>query len=79
MQPFITNITQKGQITLPKEIREILGLQPKSRVSIAVTKEGQLKVKKVVSLLDLAGSIKPIPGKSVLDSRKAMETSYEPR
>ncbi len=31
---FITTITQKGQITIPKQIRDEIGLTPRSKVKV---------------------------------------------
>jgi AbrB family looped-hinge helix DNA binding protein len=76
MQKFITTITQKSQITLSKEIRQELGLHTKDRVELTVVNQ-RLRIKKIGSMLDLAGSIKPPSGKSALKARTEMAKSYE--
>lgn len=70
MQPFITNITQKSQVTIPREIRKILGLKPRDRVSLSI-ENGQLKIEKIPSILELAGFIKLPPS---LKHGKAVES-----
>jgi len=37
-----TTITSKGQVTIPKHIRDALGLRPGSAVDFAVGNEGQV-------------------------------------
>ncbi|MFZ1827877.1 MAG: AbrB/MazE/SpoVT family DNA-binding domain-containing protein [Candidatus Competibacteraceae bacterium] len=39
-----TTLTSKGQVTIPKFIRELLGLQAGSAVDFQVTEEGQVLV-----------------------------------
>jgi len=41
-----TMITVKGQITIPKPIRDALGLKPGTAVDFSVNKEGQLVILK---------------------------------
>lgn len=60
MQPFITTLTQKSQLTIPQEIRKALGLKPRDRVSLSL-EHGRLKIEKIPSILELAGSIKIPP------------------
>lgn len=41
-----TVLTVKGQVTIPKQIREALGLKPGSPVNFGVNKEGQVVIMK---------------------------------
>ncbi len=43
-----TTLTVKGQVTIPKQIRDALGLQPGSAVDFAVNREGQVVLHKAV-------------------------------
>jgi len=52
-------MTSKGQITLPKRVREALGLHAGDRVMFRVH-EGRAVLAKVPDFLELAGSV-PIP------------------
>ena len=47
-----TTLTIKGQVTIPKHVRDAVGLKPGSRVEFAVTDEGQVIIRK-------AGAAKP--------------------
>jgi antitoxin PrlF len=60
-------ITSKGQTTIPKEIRDGLGLKPKDKVHFTLLPDGTVIMRaKKRSILDLAGALhkpgrKPIP------------------
>jgi antitoxin PrlF len=45
----MTTITVKGQVTIPKHIRDALGLTPGSAVDFAVNREGQVVLNKADS------------------------------
>jgi len=55
-------VTSKGQVTLPKSVREALGLKDGDRVLFRVL-EGRAVLAKVEDFLDLAGSVSVSPGK----------------
>ncbi|WP_349362711.1 MAG: AbrB/MazE/SpoVT family DNA-binding domain-containing protein [Roseitalea porphyridii] len=61
-----TTLTSKGQMTVPKEVREMLGLQTGMRLYVSV-KDGKMVVQpKNQKLSDLAGFLgKPPSGKSL--------------
>ena len=49
-------VTSKGQVTIPKEVRQALGVEPGDRVSFVVRPDGVVElVARTGSLLDLAG------------------------
>jgi len=54
----IVRVTRKRQITLPKEVCDVLGISPGDYVKVYV--EGsRIVVEKVLSLEDLAGILNP--------------------
>jgi antitoxin PrlF len=54
------SITSKSQITLPKEVREKLGVKPGDRVAFREDAEGRIVVEaETVDLLALYGMLKP--------------------
>ena len=54
-------LTSKGRITLPKPVRDALGLKEGDRVLFRVL-EGRAVLAKVQDFLDLAGSVNVSPG-----------------
>jgi len=72
----LTTVTQKGQITLPMWLRLEFGLKPYGRVKVEKG-NGFIKVRPVKDILDMAGSVKPIKGRSALKARAWMEKHYK--
>ena len=55
-----SKLTVKGQVTIPKEIRDYLGLKPGDRV-VFVRKDGDVLLQELSdSLLELQGSVPPL-------------------
>ena len=56
-----TVVTRKGQVTIPKKVREHLGIVPGSAVDFELAEDGRVTVRKTVS----EGPSKPSPFASV--------------
>lgn len=55
----IATLTSKGQITIPKSVRERLGLQAGDQLDFVVQEDGSVRLRRRKrSLLDLVGMIK---------------------
>ena len=54
-----TKITSKGQITLPKEIREHLKVQSGDRILFTILPDGRVIIRPPVDLRDLKGILDP--------------------
>lgn len=55
-----TTLTSKGQVTIPKDVREALGLKPFDRVRFWV-EGGEARLRKAYSSLEeVAGSLPPL-------------------
>jgi antitoxin PrlF len=53
-----TSITSKGQVTIPAEVRNALGLKPRDRVAFEVNrKAGTAILRKVGSIADAYGAV----------------------
>ena len=59
MQEFESSVSEKGQVTIPQEIRRIMGLQPRDKVRFEV--EGDVvKISRASSkLIQWFGSVTP--------------------
>ncbi|MFB6201509.1 MAG: AbrB/MazE/SpoVT family DNA-binding domain-containing protein [Halorhabdus sp.] len=52
----IVNLSQKGQATIPKELREKHGIEPGSRVRIRENDQGEIVVEPLSSLQEFRGA-----------------------
>ena len=43
MKEIVTTITQRGQVTVPAEVRRMLGLQPRDKVAFAID-DGEVRL-----------------------------------
>ena len=70
-----TTITSKGQITIPKAVRDELGLREGDRVAFRVLEDGKVIVEpETIDLLDLEGTLKPRRrGVSLADMDEAIQ------
>lgn len=77
---YSTTLTKKGQVTIPKYIRDTLELEAGERVFFELEdKTNEVKIKTYPDILDLAGTFK-VKKKNRMDPVKAreyMETHYE--
>jgi antitoxin PrlF len=72
----ITTLTSKGQVTIPKHVRDALGLMPHDRIEIVPDGEGGARLRRVrPRIRELLGSL-PANGLSVED---AMERAASQR
>ena len=69
----ISVITSKGQMTIPKEVRKALNLQPSEKVIIVV--EGNQAIIQPLkgNLLDIGGSVKMTEREKPIDFKKVRE------
>jgi AbrB family looped-hinge helix DNA binding protein len=58
----VARLTSKGQITIPKPVRDALELKEGDQVVFRVLEGGQAILARTPDLLDLAGSV-PVPAK----------------
>lgn len=74
--PFIATVTQKGQITIPKGLREKLAVGKYSRVVLQAGKNF-IKVFPTEDVLDFAGKYQPKEKKPILKAREKFEKQYQ--
>lgn len=77
-RPLTFPITQKGQVTMPAEIRRHLGVGPKDRIEYVVGDDGRVEVKAARSRIDqLGSSIKEVPGREGRDYEEVRHLMLE--
>jgi len=78
---YQTTITSKGEITIAKEIRDILKLDEGRKLEVELEREKrEIRIKPAPDILDLAGTFKP--KRKIIDPvkiREMMEKMYQPR
>jgi AbrB family looped-hinge helix DNA binding protein len=55
---FTTTVTQKGQATIPVQIRELLGIKKNTKIVFEIKNNKEVSIKSVVDFFSLKGSIK---------------------
>jgi AbrB family looped-hinge helix DNA binding protein len=62
MRELVTTMTQRGQITVPAEVRRLLGLKPRDKVAFAI-EDGTVRLVPVAFTFEAAyGSVEPREG-----------------
>jgi len=75
---YLTTITKKGQMTMPKKVRKILGIKIPSQLELEIDKKtGQLRVRKAPDIMDFAGRFKVKNPINAMKVRGLMEKHYE--
>ncbi len=69
----VSSMTTKGQVTIPKEVRDALGLKPFDKVEIVLDGKGA-RLRRVLTLREVAGSLPAIPG---LTDQKMSDIAHE--
>jgi antitoxin PrlF len=54
---YRAKVTSKGQVTIPAEVRSAMGLTPGEKIVFFKRENGEFIVRKVGSILDLAGCL----------------------
>lgn len=77
MAMLITTITEKGQVTVPVEVRRLLGVRPRDKISFRI-EEGAVKLERVPGTLEAAfGAVRP--RKRPEDFRRLLRAAKEER
>ena len=73
----MATLTSKGQITVPKRVREVLAVQPGDKLAFRIHNDGSVTVEaENVDLGKLRGAIKSkVHGVSVEDMKEAVRSS----
>jgi antitoxin PrlF len=79
VKTIVTTVTQRGQVTIPAEVRRLLGLRPRSKVTFEID-DGEVRLTPAPFTLEQAyGSVKPLsrPEDFKAISRAAKEEHVE--
>jgi len=58
---YVRSLTRKGQVTVPKAVRDLLALEPGAAVSFEVDEQRRVTVKRAaLSLDEIFGSVPPL-------------------
>lgn len=82
---MLATLTSKGQLTLPKEIRERLGLTTGSRLDFSIDDKGMIVARPVATTaLGLAGLLKrpgarPVSQRAIDDAIESTAAELNPR
>ena len=75
---YITTITKKWQLTIPKTLRDFFEITQPGKVALILNRKEKKVSFKQVHFLALAGAFKPkIKKENPVKLRAKMETSYE--
>lgn len=55
-----STITSKGQTTLPKDVRQALGLKPGDKVRYLILDDGEVRLVRVRPVRELAGALQSL-------------------
>jgi AbrB family looped-hinge helix DNA binding protein len=62
MKELVTTMTQRGQITVPVEVRRLLGLKPRDKVAFTI-EDGEVRLVPVeFTVASAYGSVEPLAG-----------------
>lgn len=76
---YTSSVTQKGQVTIPKEIRDALDIRTNDKVAFVgdvVTNKYYIQVDPILSPEELLKKVKPSVKKNALDARDYAEINY---
>ena len=69
MQTFTATTTQRNSVTIPAEVRRVLGLKPRDQVTFTIEDDGTVRLTRSPFTLQSAfGSVEPARGPRDLDA-----------
>ena len=80
MKEITAATTQRNQVTIPAEVRRLLGLKPRDKVAFTIEDDGVVRIAPASFSLESAyGSVKPAAGPDDLEqvSRDAKDEKAE--
>ncbi|MBT9438587.1 MAG: AbrB/MazE/SpoVT family DNA-binding domain-containing protein [Desulfobacterales bacterium] len=75
---MIATITSKGQVTIPKAIRNVLNIRPKDKIDF-VRRGDKVFLVPIKTLKDLRGSVAPHGKGDFMNERRAVKAAVSKR
>ncbi len=72
----LATLTQKGQVTIPFEMRKFFGMKPYTKIAISMTKKS-INLEPTLDILDIAPIGRAPKGMNALKAREDMQTHYK--
>lgn len=81
MQQITRTVTSKGQVTIPKQIRDRLGIEAADKVTFVIDESGRVELRPTsFEWKDLRGAVALIPGaKEPVDFDEAFKEGFRQR
>jgi AbrB family looped-hinge helix DNA binding protein len=81
MQKFIFRPRSKNQVTIPKSVREALGVDPKEPIAVLIDDEGKVSLEpaRLLSISELKGILPPLGRPTSPDFREEIHEAMEER
>lgn len=77
---YTSTITKKGQMTIPKPLRDVLGLEEGEKIFIEAEKDKkEIRIRPYPSIFELAGKFKPKKIENAIKIREKMTKIYGTR
>jgi antitoxin PrlF len=78
MRQFVSNVTSKGQVTIPAAVRKHLGVGTPDRITFVVEEDGRVALQPAkFTLRELKGIVPAIPGQTTSDFDDQIEEAME--
>ncbi len=75
---MLSTVTTKGQVTIPKEVRDLLHIQPNDKVDFII-EGGRAILVPVKTLRDLRGAVTARPGATIAEERQTARRALADR
>ncbi len=77
MREIVASITQRGQVTIPAEVRRLLGVKPRDKVAFKI-EDGQVRLEPAAYTLEsVYRSVPPLRGKRLSDEEMVRRAKDE--
>lgn len=80
MQQITRTVTSKGQVTIPKQIREQLGIEAADKITFVINDAGRVEIRPApYRMRDLRGILPAIPGRETEDFDDFIDEAMQAR